>query len=103
MCDSNVVLVASDLANRLSLEARENGRLQAELGRLRDELFEARQARPLPAQVTEQDLRELIRAAHLGQRIVAIKVVRQVMGIGLKEAKDLVCEAMPQANIAVGD
>ncbi len=39
--------------------------------------------------ISEENLRTLINAAKFGRKIAAIKVVRTVLNIGLKESKDL--------------
>ena len=53
--------------------------------------------RPLPAEAAEeQDEFDVVLEADGGKKIQVIKVVRELTGLGLKEAKDLV-EAAPKA------
>jgi large subunit ribosomal protein L7/L12 len=49
-----------------------------------------------PAEVEEQDEFDVILESDGGKKIQVIKVVRELTGLGLKEAKDLV-EAAPKA------
>jgi hypothetical protein len=43
--------------------------------------------------MNEKEVRALLVATHAGQKIQAIKLVRTMLGLGLKEAKDLVEES----------
>ncbi len=94
-----------------SLEARVNRayEVEDELRETKNELRIARQEiangpKPLPGTVSVRALQELMRAQKNGEKISMIKVVRELTGQGLKEAKDTVEEVvgsiMARPNIA---
>lgn len=62
--------------------------LRDEIAALKNENARLKLGAP-PAKVEERSLRELIAAVKSGQKINAIKVIREMTGLGLKEAKDL--------------
>lgn len=76
--------INSDLYHK---ESDKNYDLRNEISNLKSDLVRA-QAAPTCPQYDRQ-LKELIAAVKAGQKINAIKVVREMTGFGLKEAKDL--------------
>ncbi len=77
----------------------ERGAAVEENRRLRDRIYDLEQqvrdakhqlALPIPGQLQVEDLKLLIRGASTNNKIAAIKAVRSMLSLGLKEAKDLV-------------
>jgi Na+-transporting NADH:ubiquinone oxidoreductase subunit NqrF len=81
-------------------QAERIGKLEARVSRsyeLEEEVIQLRAqiAKPaplVPGLVSPTTVQSLIRAQKLGEKITMIKDVRQMTGLGLKEAKDLVEE-----------
>lgn len=85
--------------DRVSSLSNENSRLYSEVAQLKAKLKVAYQNTDAPTWqklgFTEEQFNEVVDLVNLpygggGNKINAIKIVREVMGLGLKEAKDLV-------------
>ena len=61
-----------------------------------EEVFDVTAAAPVAEAAPEQDSFDVVLEADGGKKIQVIKVVRELTGLGLKEAKDAV-EAAPKA------
>lgn len=61
--------------------------MEEELRRVRADLYQALKSPPLPS--AERLARELVQAVAANAKIQSIKVIREMTGLGLKEAKDL--------------
>lgn len=82
-------------AERIGRAEERSNRLyevEDELRMVRDELRNA--VKPAMEKVSADSIRQIINGVTHGNRIQAIKVVREITGLGLKEAKDLVEEGM---------
>lgn len=80
---------ASHLRGRLEEKDRTLTDLQAQVRGLRMEILAHQKAPPMLSNHAPH-IEGLIRAVSTGQKIGAIKEVRTLLGLGLKEAKDLV-------------
>lgn len=68
----------------------ENRRLRDRVYDLEQQLRDVKTALPLPGAPNMEDLKLLIRGSTTGNKIAAIKAVRSMLTLGLKEAKDFV-------------
>jgi len=60
------------------------------------DLFNQMKNTKIDSTINEREVRDLIRGVAFPNKIMAIKSVRSLLGLGLKEAKDLVEECTAQ-------
>lgn len=80
---------ASHLRGRVEEKDRQLEEMRGTIHDLRMEIAALQKAPPAPPNYVPH-IEGLIRAVSTGQKIGAIKEVRSMLGLGLKEAKDLV-------------